>query len=82
MSKRVKSAGVSFGLNRYFCPICHFARLYEHEQASLGIDYNKCKSCGYMELKSKTTKRLEDFLDQIECCQGNKCKQRSNKEEK
>jgi ferredoxin-like protein FixX len=72
MSKKIRSAGISFSLNKYFCPMCHFATLYEHEQSSLAIDYNKCRSCGYMELKCKTVKRLEDFLDKMNERKGNK----------
>ena len=45
--------------NSYMCPSCHQATLYEHYMQEYKHDYNKCSSCGFMELKAETRKRLK-----------------------
>lgn len=54
-------------LNSYFCPRCHMGSLCSHQQPE-HRDYNKCPSCGYMELKSQTLERVTcKVLSKCEC---------------
>lgn len=40
------------------CPECHQATLYDHWMIEYKHDWNKCRSCGYMELKEETERRV------------------------
>lgn len=52
-------------MNSYFCPRCHLATFTQHPSYR---EYNKCPSCGYMELMSQTVERIKCKLtDNIDC---------------
>ena len=55
-------------LLQHLCPNCHYGTLRECYIPIYQHHWNKCKSCGYMELKSVTltriTKLIEDTPDE------------------
>ena len=49
-------------LNKYFCPNCHMGRLGSHVDPEHD-KWNKCRFCGFMELKTQTIQRISCKLD-------------------
>lgn len=59
-----------------FCPLCGGSNFYEHWMLEYRREWNKCGSCGYMELKKISIERVinkvspnntaEPFLDPID----------------
>lgn len=45
-------------LNSFFCPNCHSSKFSPHWMTEYNHEWNKCTSCGYMELQSITETRI------------------------
>ena len=48
----------NISVSRYFCPLCHQTTFREHWMGEYRHLWNKCPSCGYMELKKDTENRI------------------------
>jgi len=49
-------------LNCYFCPKCHLSTL---KDSYVYIEYKKCQTCGFMELKIDSIERVKLALSKI-----------------
>jgi predicted nucleic-acid-binding Zn-ribbon protein len=45
-----------------FCPICRGSNFYEHWMLEYRREWNKCGTCGYMELKRYSIERVINKL--------------------
>ena len=49
-------------LNSMFCPLCRASHFNPHIMQEYSLDWNKCASCGYMELIEITKNRILSTL--------------------
>ena len=68
MSTNMHNLNIDIATLSYFCPLCGGSTFGEHWMCEYKKDWNKCSSCGYMELKCDSLNRIVNKLapDQLE----------------